>query len=124
MKSLDSFEQSLLDAWEDTHKKSQLTLWILLTLKDGPKHMAQIKTFIDDASNGNMSVDNQSMYRALRRLKSSKLIHFTLRLGRGGPDLKQYYLTATGHNVLEAFLERQLAPFFAYPLKSLLKISP
>lgn len=121
MIKLDSFEQSLLAGWEDIHKKSQLTLWVFLALKDGPKHMALIKTFIADTSNGNMSVDDQSMYRALRRFKEGRMVDFTLRVGKGGPDLKQYYLTSTGRTVLEAFIDRQVSMFYNEPLQSLVK---
>ena len=33
----------LLAGWEDVYKKSQLTLWILIALKDGEKSMASVK---------------------------------------------------------------------------------
>ncbi len=118
---LDSFEQSLLIGWEDVHKKSQLGLWIFIALKDGPKHMAQIKSFISEATNGSMSSDDQSMYRALRRFKDGRMVDFTLRVGKGGPDLKQYYLTTVGRNVVEAFLERQVKMFYNEPIKSIIK---
>ena len=121
MSKLDPFEQSLLTGWEDIHKKSQLTLWVFLALKDGPKHMALIKTFIINNSNGNMSVDDQSMYRALRRFKEGRMVDFTLRVGKGGPDLKQYYLTSTGRTVLETFIDRQVSMFYSEPIQSLVK---
>jgi DNA-binding PadR family transcriptional regulator len=67
MLSLNTYEKTLLEGWEDTAKKGHLTLWILLALKDGSKHMAVVKTFITTATNGLLEADDKSMYRALRR---------------------------------------------------------
>lgn len=108
----DSYENTLLSGWEDVYKKSQLTLWILLALKDAPKHMSQIKQFIVSISGDAMAADDQSMYRALRRFKDAQMVDFTLRAGTKGPDLKQYYLTSTGRSVLAQFLERNISSVF------------
>ncbi len=108
----DSYENTLLSGWEDVYKKSQLTLWILLALKDAPKHMSQIKQFIVGISGDAMAADDQSMYRALRRFKDAQMVDFTLRAGTKGPDLKQYYLTGTGRSVLSQFLERNITTVF------------
>lgn len=121
MVKLDTFDQSLLEGWEDIHKKGQLTLWIFLSLKDGPKHMAQMKQFIHGITNGNIVADDQSMYRALRRFKEGRMVDYTLRIGKGGPDLKQYYLTQTGRNVLQEFLSRQVTIFYNEQVQQLVK---
>lgn len=112
MNSSTNFEQTLLSGWEDVYKKSQLTLWILVALKDAPKHMAEIKQFIMTISGDAMAADDQSMYRALRRFRKAQMVDFTMRAGRKGPDLKQYYLTGTGRNVLAKFLDRNITPVF------------
>jgi hypothetical protein len=36
MKDKDKMHEELLNAWEETYKKGQLTLWIFLALKEGP----------------------------------------------------------------------------------------
>ena len=110
--TLDNFEQSLLDGWEDVHKKSQLGLWIFLALRDGPKHMALIKSFISDATNGSMQADDKSMYRTLRRFKEGLMIDFRSVESKSGPDLKQYFLTDSGKKVLAEFLERNIKLFY------------
>ena len=112
MSELDTFEHTLLTGWEDVYKKSQLTLWILLALKDAPKHMAEIKQFIIQISGDAMAADDQSMYRALRRFRDAQMVDFTMRAGRKGPDLKQYYLTGVGRGVLSKFLERNITSVF------------
>ena len=41
----------LLNAWEETYKKGQLTFWIFLALKESNKCVEDIKAFVEKASN-------------------------------------------------------------------------
>ena len=119
---LDKYEQKLLNGWEDVAKKGQLTLWIMLALKDGPKHMSEIKVFIDTATNGTMSADDQSMYRALRRYYDAEMITYIQASGKGGPDLKIYSLTQVGSKILHQFIQRNIVSvFFTSEVKKLLQ---
>src|SRR4051812_45512825 len=97
--ALDNYEQKLLDGWEDVYKKGQLTLWIMLALKDGAKYMAEIRQFIHTATNDTLSADDKSLYRALRRYYDVELIDYTLGAGKNGPDRKVYKLTELGNRV-------------------------
>lgn len=108
----DHYQQTLLEGWEAVYKKSQLTLWILLALKDGPKHMAQIKAFIDQTTNGQMSSDDKSFYRALRRFSQAELIDYTAKASKNGPDKKIYKLTPLGKSILESFIDRNINNIF------------
>lgn len=110
--SPDSFEDKLLSGWESVHKKGQLTLWVLLSLKDGPKHMQQIKDYVEQKSNDTISADDQSLYRSLRRYTDAELTTFTTQPGRGGPELKVYELTPTGLAVLDEFIQRNIRDVF------------
>ena len=112
---LSTYEQTLLDGWEDVFKKGQLTMWIMLALKDGAKHMAEIKGFIHESTSGTLVADDQSMYRALRRYKDAEMVDFNPQAGVGGPDRKIYGLTATGHKVLQTFLERNITDVLFKP---------
>lgn len=119
---LDNYEQTLLDGWEDTYKKSQLTLWILLALKEQAKHMAAIKRFMTNATNGTVDADDKSMYRALRRLNEAEIIGFAQIPGEGGPERKQYSLTATGKHLLKAFLRRNIIEtLYNQPIRNLIE---
>jgi PadR family transcriptional regulator PadR len=110
---LSKYEQTLLEGWEEVHKRGQLTLWILLALKDGPKHMNNIKQFISEATDNAVSADDKSMYRALRRYSDAEMIDFTAQPSKnGGPDLKIYKLTEIGRNVLEQFIQRNVVSLF------------
>ena len=99
---------TLLEGWEDVHKKSQLTLWILLALKADGKHMAAIKEWITGMTGGTISADDKSMYRALRRLHEAEIISFRQEPGNGGPDRKVYGLTDIGAQLLQTFLQRNI----------------
>lgn len=109
---LDPYEQSLLRGWEDVYKKGQLTFWILLALKDGPKHMAEIKQFIAEQTHDTLVADDKSMYRALRRYRSAEMIVFKSAPGNGGPERKIFALASAGSRVLAAFCERNIIPVF------------
>ena len=115
MQDLDNYERKLLDGWEEVFKKGQLTLWIMLALKDGPKHMSEIKQFIYQATNGTLTADDQSMYRALRRYYDTELVDFKQEPGKGGPDLKIYSLSEVGRKVLGAFTKRNFVDVFFKP---------
>lgn len=112
---LNAYEQTLLVGWEEVHKKSQLSLWILLALKSKQRHMAEIKSFIVSSTNGTLEADDQSMYRALRRFGDAELISFTTKPSKSGPELKVYQLTPSGKKVLKAFLERHITAIFYQP---------
>lgn len=123
MKELDQYERKLLEGWEEVFKKGQLTLWIMLALKDGPKHMAEIKAFITSATNHSLSADDQSMYRALRRYNDAEMVDFTTKPGKG-PDRKVYSLSGVGAKVLENFIQRNIVEVFFKPnIKQLLERS-
>jgi PadR family transcriptional regulator, regulatory protein PadR len=110
---LDKYEQKLLQAWEDVHKQGQLTLWIMLALKDGPKHMAEIREFILRATNSRISADDKSLYRALRRYHDSELVEFSEQASpSGGPDRKIYSLSVIGNKVLSEFLQKNVIEVF------------
>ncbi len=112
MNDLDNYEQQLLGGWEEAYKKGQLTFLILLALKDGPKHMAAIKDFIQTVTSGGLVADDKSMYRALRRHNDVEMIDFKQVPGDGGPERKVYELSEIGTNVLNQFIERNITGLF------------
>jgi DNA-binding PadR family transcriptional regulator len=117
-----AYIDELLFAWEEVHKRGHLTLWILLALKDGPKHMNEIKEFIAHTTNGTLSVDDKSIYRALRRYYDTELVDFTAAPGKG-PDLKVYSLAPIGAQVLQRFVERNITLFLQPRIKRLIERS-
>ena len=61
----------LLNAWEETYKKGQLTFWVFLALKQSHKCVEEIKEFVEKESEGTMSCEEQSLYRNLRKFQQS-----------------------------------------------------
>jgi len=119
----DIFENKLLTTWEEVYKKGQLTLWILLSLKAGSRDMTGIKQFIEHSTNGTLSVDDQSLYRALRRLHQMELTEYQEEPSeKSGPNRKVYRLTSIGKRVLNSFIKRNITEIFYKPdIKTLLK---
>lgn len=116
VEELNNYEQKLLSGWEEVYKRGQLTLWIMLALQDGPKHMSSIKEYIDKQSKGVVGADDQSMYRALRRYHETELVTFTSQQVPNGPDRKIYELTDVGKHVLEHFIVRNFAGLINQPI--------
>lgn len=116
------YENRILQTWEEVYKKGQLTFWILLSLKNEPNHMGEMKKFIDEATNGTIIADDKSMYRALRRLNQMELVDFREEPGTLGPAKKIYCLSGIGKNVLDKFIERNvLGIYFKSDIIKLMK---
>lgn len=108
-------KELLLAGWEEVHKKSQLTLWILLALKDSAKSMTEIKEFAKLKTNNLIDADDKSMYRALRRFDSADLICSTIKNNPAGPDIKIWQLTDTGTWILKEFIKKNITDIFFEP---------
>ena len=119
--NLDPYEQKLLIGWQDVFKKVQLTFWVLLALKDSPKHMAAIKEFILKKTGHVFVVDDKSMYRALRRLNGAGIVDFITEPNAKGPERKVYALTRTGQKILNTFIQRNIVTFLQPAMQQLLK---
>jgi len=120
MKEKDKMHEELLNAWEETYKKGQLTLWIFLALKEGPKYVNELQETIERFSKGTIRAEEQSLYRTLRKFYHLKMVDFSSGKGHKGPDRKYYHLTPLGQSLLQSFVERNILLFFEDPLKELL----
>lgn len=120
MKNKKELSEELLELWEETHKKGQLTLWIFLALRDGPKYVSEIKNFIEVNTHQAIICEEQSLYRALRKFQQVEMTGFNPGKGQGGPDRKYYYLTPMGEDVLERFIERNIRLFFLPEIENLI----
>lgn len=109
-------KQTLLEGWEDVYKKSQLTLWILLSLKTSSSNMSEIKDFIKKRTEDTIAVDDKSMYRALRRFAEADLIYPISHPNPTGPAIKVWHLTETGSWVLTEFIKRNMSNVLLNPM--------
>ena len=120
MKEKENLQDDLLNAWEETYKKGQLTLWIFLSLKEGPKYVSELQESIDHFSKGTIRAEEQSLYRTLRKFYHLKMVDYSAGKGHKGPERKYYQLTPLGQSLLKSFVERNIFLFFEEPLKALL----
>lgn len=124
MKNKKELSEQLLDAWEETHKKGQLTLWIFLALRDGPKYVSEIQNFIEINTGQTIICEEQSLYRALRKFHLVGMTGFNPGKGQGGPDRKYHYLTPMGEEILNRFVERNIRLFFRPEIEMLMTRKP
>lgn len=110
-RKIDYFEE-LLTTWEETYKKGQLTLWLLLSIRDQPRYMAEIREFITSKTKGTLSCEEQSVYRALRKFYDLEIVDFDLRDGQKGPERKYYFLTKIGATLLNDFISRNIQIYY------------
>ena len=111
MKNENLVIEELLNAWEETYKKGQLTLWVFLALKEERKCVEDIKEFVERMSEGTMSCEEQSLYRNLRKFQHLEIVAYESKKVSKGPDRKYYYLTETGEELFKRFVERNILIF-------------
>jgi DNA-binding PadR family transcriptional regulator len=107
------YSEQVVEAWEETYKKGLLTFWILLALHRGPKHVRQIKHYIEEEIPTNLTVDEKSLYRSITRFKKMNLLTADdIPSQNGGPALKVYSLAPPGDQALRLFYKRNIANVF------------
>ncbi len=101
----------LLKNWEEVYKKGLLTFWILLFLHERPAYAYEMSTAITELSQGMVSADEKSMYRALNRYESLGIVRSELEQSSLGPQRRYYRLTEVGLALLKRFIERNILVF-------------
>src|SRR4030042_5885705 len=90
----------LLANWEEVYKKGLLTFWLLLFLHERPAYAYEAGASIERLSQGTISVDENSIYRALNRFETLGLVDSELRDSDIGPKRRYYCLTRSGTDLL------------------------
>jgi len=121
--SKDNILDELLNSWENTYKKGQLTLWIFMSLQENKKYVEEIKNFIQEKSKGSIKCEEQSLYRALRKYEHINVLTYELKEGNKGPDRKYYYLTELGQKLYKQFVNRNIKLFFSEEIINYLKLN-
>jgi DNA-binding PadR family transcriptional regulator len=101
----------LLRAWEETYKKGLLSFWILLLLHERPSYPYEMSTIINGISQETISVDDNSIYRALNRFESIEIVRSELQQSELGPQRRYYNLTRKGFLLLGEFIQRNILVF-------------
>lgn len=107
----------LLNTWEDTYKKGLLTFWVLLLLHERPRYAFELSAAVAEASHETISVDDQSIYRALKRFEGIKIVGSYWEDSPQGPQRKYYQLTELGNELLKKFIQRNILLFQEAPIE-------
>ena len=106
----------LLSKWEETYKKGLLSFWVLLLLHERPFYPYEMSAAIGAISQGTISVDDNSIYRALNRFESLEIVKSELRQSDTGPQRRYYSLTDKGLGLLAKFIQRNILVFALLPV--------
>jgi PadR family transcriptional regulator PadR len=101
----------LLNKWEETYKKGLLSFWILLLLYERPSYPYEMSAEVAKISQGTISVDDNSIYRALNRFEAAGIVKSELQQSSTGPQRRYYSLTNTGKALLTQFTQRNIQVF-------------
>jgi DNA-binding PadR family transcriptional regulator len=101
----------LLNKWEETYKKGLLSFWILLLLYERSSYPYEMSAEVAKISQGTISVDDNSIYRALNRFESTGIVKSELQQSSTGPQRRYYSLTNMGKNLLTEFIQRNIQVF-------------
>lgn len=101
----------LLTKWEETYKKGLLSFWILLLLYERPSYPYEMSAEVAKISQRTISVDDNSIYRALSRFESVNIVKSELQQSNTGPQRRYYSLTNTGKTLLTEFIQRNIQVF-------------
>lgn len=98
----------LLQQWEESYKKGLLSFWILFSLTQRSMYAYEMSKEINDISQGSIKVEDNSIYRALKRFIEADLIDFNMQSSPNGPARKYFYLTDLGKDLLHQFIKRNI----------------
>jgi PadR family transcriptional regulator len=101
----------LLSQWEGTYKKGLLSFWLLLLLAQRKAYPYEMKAAIEELSQNSISADENSIYRALKRLAQSGVVDSQVQPSESGPDRRYFFLTDLGQELLVRFISRNILVF-------------
>jgi DNA-binding PadR family transcriptional regulator len=103
--------EALLTQWEETYKKGLLSFWLLLLLSQHKRYPYEIRKSINELSQNTISVEENSIYRALKRLTQNGIVDSELQPSETGPNRRYFFLTDLGRELLIRFTTRNIQVF-------------
>lgn len=85
-------------------------------------YVDEIRDFVITKSNGTITCEEQSLYRALRKYEQIDVLDYELRKGNKGPDRKYYFMTDLGQELFLEFVKRNIKLFYSEEIKKLLNL--
>ncbi len=102
---------TLLQKWEESYKKGLLSFWILLLLHERDSYPFEMRPLIEEISQGTITADDNSIYRALGRFQEVGLVTSDTQPSSQGPSRRYYRLTDKGLHLLKQFITRNILVF-------------
>jgi DNA-binding PadR family transcriptional regulator len=103
--------ETLLAQWEGVYKKGLLSFWLLLLLAQRKAYPYEMREAIAEMSQDTITAEDNSIYRALRRLSASGIVDSEIIPSETGPSRRYFYLTPLGGELLTAFITRNIEIF-------------
>ena len=103
--------EALLAQWEETYKKGLLSFWLLLLLSQHKRYPYEIRKSINELSQNTISVEENSIYRALKRLAQNGIVDSEVQPSETGPSRRYFFLTDLGRELLIRFTTRNIQVF-------------
>jgi PadR family transcriptional regulator PadR len=103
--------ERLLQQWEETYKKGLLTFWLLLLLSQRKAYPYEMNAAITELSQGTITAEDNSIYRALRRMTQSGIVDSEMRPSETGPNRRYFFITEVGLELLAKFIQRNIHVF-------------
>jgi PadR family transcriptional regulator, regulatory protein PadR len=103
--------ENLLTQWEETYKKGLLSFWLLLLLAQRKAYPYEIRAAINEMSRKTINADENSIYRALKRLADSGIVDSEILASETGPNRRYFFLTRLGLELLNRFITRNILVF-------------
>lgn len=102
---------ALTEQWEEVYKKGLLSFWLMLLLSEKPMYAFEMGKAIEEISQGIISVDDRSLYRACKRFETSGIVESSWQASEVGPPRRYYQLSASGKEILRRFCQRNILIF-------------
>ncbi len=99
-KELNSYERDIIGKWLNSFKKSTTIYLILTALRSKEMWSKELDEYMNEKVGSIISIDERSLYRALRRLNDIDLVTFQeVDADKTGANRKVYSLTESGRRL-------------------------
>jgi len=116
-----TYEEQVLQNWEEVFRQGLLTYWVLLALSIDEYSVQDLRKKVAELTNNTYTTSGQVLYRLLRKHYDLELVNVKKVDGNRGPKKKLYSISDLGKSVLSEFSKRNISLFYKDEIKRLIK---